>query len=675
MIKEEIERLRTLINKYSVDYYVVNNPIVSDFEFDKLLADLVALEVQHPEFADENSPSRRVGSDLTAGFSAVSHLFPMYSLANTYSQAELHDFFARIAKECQGAEYVAELKFDGTAISLTYENGRFTRAVTRGDGTVGDDVSANVRTIRSIPMQLHGENHPTLMEVRGEVYMPFASFGRLNAERADIGEEPFANARNAACGTLKLQSPAIVAQRSLECVLYAVQSTELPCATHFEMLSMMKTWGFRTSEHSCKCRSEQEVWEYIQHWDRHRYDLDYATDGIVIKVNNYKLQRDLGSTAKAPRWAVAYKFKAECAATRLLSIEYSVGRTGAITPVANLEPVQLAGTTVKRASLHNADQIALLDIRIGDMVYVEKGGEIIPKITGVDLSARTTDSVPLTYIEQCPECGTKIVKLEEQAKHYCPNLLGCPPQIVGRIAHFISRKAMYIDGLGEETVALLYNSGLVNNIADLYDLRREDLLPLERMGSKSVDNILTGIARSVEIPFSRVLFALGIRFVGETTAKKIAAAIGTIDALALADRELLLDIEEVGDKIAQSILDYFSDERNRMTIERLRRAGLQFENVERTKSDFRPLDGLRIVVSGTFQSFSRDELKALIEYYGGVNQSSVGKNTDWIVAGDGIGPSKLEKARKLGTRIVDEAEFIDLTNPDAMTKEKQLSLF
>lgn len=661
MIKERIEKLRSLIERYNVDYYVFNNPTVSDYEFDELLAELVKLEAENPEFADVNSPTRRVGSDLTQGFLAESHLFPMYSLANTYSQEELQDFFARLAKEYDNIEYVAELKFDGTAISLTYENGRFVRAVTRGDGTTGDDVSANVRTIRSIPLSLQGSGHPAVMEVRGEIYLPFKSFDRLNAERIDVGEEPFANARNAAAGTLKLQSPTIVAERALECVLYAAQAAELPAHNHFDMLAKLKEWGFRTSEYARICHDATQVFDFINHWDVHRTELGYATDGIVIKVNDYKQQRNLGSTAKAPRWAVAYKFRAESVATRLLSIEYSVGRTGAVTPVANLEAVQLAGTTVRRASLHNADQIAQLDIRLGDMVYVEKGGEIIPKITGVDLSAREANSAPLQYTECCPECGTRLIKRDEEAKHYCPNVLGCPPQIIGRVAHFISRKAMYIDGLGEETVALLYKSGLVSNIADLYDLRREDLLPLERMGEKSADNIIDGIARSVEVPFARVLFAIGIRFVGETTAKKIAAAIGSIESLAAASRERLLEIEEVGDKIADSIIEYFADERNVATIERLRKAGLQFETKARAKSDFQPLEGLKIVVSGTFETYSRDEIKSLIEEYGGANQSSVGKNTDWIVAGSGIGPAKLEKARKLGTRIVDEAEFREIT--------------
>lgn len=676
MIEQKIEELRTLIEKYNHEYYVLNSPTIGDYEFDSMLSTLSELEAKYPEFSHDNSPTRRVGSDITNGFLPAAHLFPMFSLANTYSRGELDDFFLRVSRQYDSAEYVAELKFDGTAISLTYENGHFVRAVTRGDGTMGDDVSANARTIRSIPMRLQGEGYPPLMEVRGEIYMPFGSFRRLNAERVDIGEEPFANARNAASGTLKLQSPAIVAQRSLECVLYGVQAVDMPCDDHFTMLDMMRQWGFRTSEYPILCRSSEQVWSYIERWDKRRAELDYATDGIVIKVNSFRQQRDLGFTAKAPRWAVAYKFKAESVATRLLSVDYSVGRTGAVTPVANLSPVQLAGTTVRRASLHNADQIALLDIRVGDMVYVEKGGEIIPKITGVSLGDRQPDSEPLVYINNCPECGALLLKNEDEAKHYCPNSLKCPPQIIGRISHFISRKAMYVDGLGEETVTLLYNNGLIHDIADLYDLRREDLLPLERMGEKSVDNIIKGIEISREVPFHRVLFAIGIRFVGETTAKKIAAAMGSIDRLIAASREELLEIEEVGDKIADSILDYFSNGGHLSVIERLRNAGLQMCSVDTPRSIFQPLAGKRIVVSGTFDSYSRDELKSLIEHYGGANQSSVGKNTDWLLAGSGIGPSKLEKAKKIGTRIVSEQEFRDIISEESeIVKSGQLALF
>lgn len=679
MIQQKIEALRATLERYNYEYYVLNTPTISDIEFDTMLAQLSDLEREHPEFDDPNSPTHRVGNDMSEGFETVPHLFSMYSLANTYSRDELTDFTNRIAKEYPEIDYVAELKLDGTAISLTYEHGRFTKAITRGDGTQGDDVSANVRTIKSIPMTLRGHNHPPIMEIRGEIFMPFESFERLNAERLDIGEDTFANARNAAAGTLKLKSPAEVARRSLDCILYAVQSDTLPCHTHWQMLEQLREWGFKVSPHSALCSDLSALWSYIEHWDTHRHDLGYATDGIVIKVNSFEQQHELGFTAKAPRWAVAYKFKAESAATKLLSVEYSVGRTGAITPVANLAPVQLAGTTVKRASLHNADQIALLDIRIGDTVYVEKGGEIIPKITGVDLDQRPADSQPLDYIDQCPECGTPLIKNLTEAKHYCPNVNGCPPQIIGRIAHFISRKAMNIDSLGEETITLLFNSGLVRNIADLYDLRHSDLIGLERMGERSVDNIIKGINSSSDVPFARVLFALGIRYVGQTTAKKIAAAIGSIERLREANREQLLEIEEVGEKIADSVISYFELESNVQIVERLRKAGLCFENDTTTeRSDFQPLQGLKIVVSGTFENYSRDVIKELIEKFGGTNQSSVSKNTDWLLAGNGIGPAKKEKAENLGVRIVSEAEFSQTITQDTEmieTKQAQLSLF
>ncbi|CDN33040.1 DNA ligase [Mucinivorans hirudinis] len=664
MTAEKILKLRSLIDKYNYEYYTLNRPTVSDHEFDKLLAELAALETENPQFYDANSPTQRIGADLTSGFAPAKHHFAMYSLANTYSEGELRDFTVRIQKEHpeveDGAEYVAELKFDGTAISLTYERGRFVRAVTRGDGTTGDDVSANVRTIRSIPMVLQGDDFPVLMEVRGEIYLPFDSFEKLNRQRVEEQEEPFANARNAAAGSLKLQSPAEVAARGLECILYAVQSEQMPCATHFEALAKLGKWGFRTSEHSRLCKSIDQLAAFIREWETRRFTLGYATDGVVIKVNDFRTQRDLGSTAKAPRWAVAYKFKAESVATRLLSIEFSVGRTGAITPVANLEPVQLAGTTVKRASLHNADQIALLDVRLGDMVYVEKGGEIIPKITGVDLLMRPSDSQPLIYISECPECGTPLVKNEDEAKHYCPNFYGCPPQIIGRITHFISRKAMYIDSLGEETVTQFYKNGFINDPSDLYVLKKAQIAGLERMGDKSAENIINGIDESRKVPFSRVLFAIGIRYVGETTAKKIAAAAGSIDALAAMSREQLCEIDEVGAKIADSIIDFFSNEHNITLIDKLKEAGVQFAEQERARSDFQPLAGLKVVISGTFQNYGRDQIKELIELCGGTNQSSVAKNTDLFVVGSNVGPAKMEKARKIGTRIVDETKFSEM---------------
>lgn len=674
-VKQKIDHLRRVIDRLNYNYYVLNAPSAEDREYDRLMAELTALEAEHPEFDDPNSPTHRVGSDLTKEFEQVRHRYPMLSLANTYSAEEVQEFAARIEKETQGEPmaYCCELKFDGTAISLTYENGRFMRAVTRGDGTVGDDVSANVRTIRSIPMNLMGEGWPEYMEVRGEIYMPHESFERLNAERADIGEEPFANPRNAAAGTLKQQNSAVVAQRGLDAVLYAVQTDAPVSPSHYETLQMLKEWGFKTSSAVKLCHSVGEIMEYIRYWDTERHKLPYETDGAVIKVDSTKSQRDLGATAKAPRWAVAYKFKAEQAETRLLSVDFQVGRTGAITPVANLAPVRLAGTTVKRASLHNAEQIELLDIQVGDMVLVEKGGEIIPKIVGVDFTQRPADSAPFEYITHCPECGTKLVKEEGEAKHYCPNATGCPPQIVGRIVHYISRKAMNIEGLGDETVQLLYENGLLGDIANLYDLEAEHLVPLERLGQKSAENIISSIAKSLEVPYSRVLFAIGIRYVGETTAKKLAAAIPSIDALMAALREELVEVEEVGGKIADSILDYFADSRNVEIIDRLRRAGVQLEAVQREKlSD--SLAGKRIVISGTFERHSRPELKELIELHGGTNQSSVSKTTDYLLAGAGIGPKKLETAQKLGVRIISEDDFTEMIG-SGMLKNQQLALF
>lgn len=673
-VKQRIDHLRQLLDRLNYNYYVLNTPVAEDREYDALMAELTALEAAHPEFADPNSPTRRVGSDLTREFEAVRHRYAMLSLANTYSEEEVREFVARIEREAsKPTAYCCELKFDGTAISLTYEGGRFVRAVTRGDGTVGDDVSANVRTIRSIPMTLQGEGWPAYMEVRGEIYMPHESFDRLNAERADIGEEPFANPRNAAAGTLKQQNPAVVAQRGLEAVLYALQADAPVAPSHYETLQKLKSWGFKTSSAVRLCHSVEEIMEYIHYWDTERHKLPYETDGAVIKVDDTYLQRDLGATAKAPRWAVAYKFKAEQAATRLVSIDFQVGRTGAITPVANLEPVRLAGTTVKRASLHNAEQIELLDIRIGDMVLVEKGGEIIPKIVGVDLSQRPAASEPFRYITYCPECGTPLVKAEDEAKHYCPNATGCPPQIVGRIVHYISRKAMNIDGLGDETVQLLYNKGLVHDVANLYDLRVEELVPLERLGQRSAEHIVASIAHSREVPYARVLFAIGIRYVGETTAKKLAAAIPSIDALMNASREALLEVEEVGEKIADSILAYFADPRNRDIVERLRRAGVQLE-AQQTEKLSAALAGKKIVISGTFEHHSRPELKELIERHSGTNQSSVSKTTDYLLAGSGIGPKKLETATKLGVRIISEAEFMSLIGEGTASEREVLKI-
>ena len=663
MIREKIEELRRTLDYHNHKYYVENSPEISDREFDVLMRELQELEAAHPEYADPNSPTARVGSDLTTEFQSVEHRFPMLSLGNTYSLDELHEFIGRIEKELGQTEFVCELKFDGTAISLTYEHGALLRAVTRGDGTRGDDVTANIRTIRTIPLHLQGGDYPDFFEIRGEVLMPYASFDRLNREREENGEPLLANPRNAAAGTLKQQSSAVVAQRGLDCTLYQLAGDDLPCTTHWECMRKASEWGFNVSDKMRICRSQAEIDDYIAFWDEERRKLPFATDGVVIKVNSYTLRRELGFTAKAPRWAVAFKFKAEQALTRLESVDFQVGRTGAITPVANLDPVQLAGTTVKRATLHNAEQIALLDIRVGDMVYVEKGGEIIPKITGVDLSQRPADSKPFEYITVCPECGTPLVRYEGEAKHYCPNQGGCPPQIVGRIIHFIRRKAMDIDGLGEETVELLYRNGLVHDAADLYDLRAGQITSLPRMGEKSAENIMESIRRSKLVPFPRVLFALGIRFVGETTAKYLASHFGSMDAVMRATREELVEAEEVGPKVADGILDYFADEGNRTLIERLRRAGLKFEaEAPRLRSD--ALTGKSFVISGKFSTHSRDELKELIELHGGRNLAAVSANVDYIVAGENMGPAKLKKAEKLGIPILTEKEFLALIADD-----------
>ena len=663
MIREKIEELRRTLDYHNHKYYVENSPEISDREFDVLMRELQELEAAHPEYADPNSPTARVGSDLTTEFQSVEHRFPMLSLGNTYSLDELHEFIGRIEKELGQTEFVCELKFDGTAISLTYEHGALLRAVTRGDGTRGDDVTANIRTIRTIPLHLQGGDYPDFFEIRGEVLMPYASFDRLNREREENGEPLLANPRNAAAGTLKQQSSAVVAQRGLDCTLYQLAGDDLPCTTHWECMRKASEWGFNVSDKMRICRSQAEIDDYIAFWDEERRKLPFATDGVVIKVNSYTLRRELGFTAKAPRWAVAFKFKAEQALTRLESVDFQVGRTGAITPVANLDPVQLAGTTVKRATLHNAEQIALLDIRVGDMVYVEKGGEIIPKITGVDFAQRKADSRPFKYITVCPVCGTPLVRYEGEAKYYCPNQNHCEPQILGRIIHFIRRKAMDIDGLGEETVELLYRNGLVHDAADLYDLRAGQITSLPRMGEKSAENIMESIRRSKLVPFPRVLFALGIRFVGETTAKYLASHFGSMDAVMRATREELVEAEEVGPKVADGILDYFADEGNRTLIERLRRAGLKFEaEAPRLRSD--ALTGKSFVISGKFSTHSRDELKELIELHGGRNLAAVSANVDYIVAGENMGPAKLKKAEKLGIPILTEKEFLALIADD-----------
>ena len=658
MIRQRIEELRRQLDYHNHKYYVENAPEISDFDFDAMMRELQELEREHPEYADPASPTLRVGSDLGAEFRTVRHRYPMLSLGNTYSLDELHEFLGRIEREAGATDYVCELKFDGTAISLTYEHGRLVQALTRGDGVEGDDVTANVRTVRSVPLRLRGEGWPELFEIRGEVLMPYASFDRLNAEREANGEQLFANPRNAAAGTLKQQQSAVVARRGLDCTLYQLTGDDLPFATHWESLEKAREWGFKVSGEARICRSVAEIDAFIAHWDEARRQLPFPTDGVVVKVNDFAVRRQLGFTAKAPKWAVAYKFKAEQALTRLESVSFQVGRTGAVTPVANLDPVLLAGTTVRRATLHNAEQMALLDIRPGDMVYVEKGGEIIPKITGVELSERPAGSRPFSYIDRCPECGTPLVRYEGEAKHYCPNQSGCRPQIIGRILHFIRRKAMDIEGLGEETVELLYDNALLHDIADLYDLRAEQLAPLPRLGEKSADNIIRSIRRSAEVPFRRVLFGLGIRFVGETTAKYLAEHFRSLEAVMHAWREELVEADEVGGKIADAILEYFADAGNLRIIDRLRRAGVQFEAAARELAS-ESLAGKSLVISGRF-SRSRDEMKELIERHGGRNLAAVSGSVDYLVAGEKTGPAKLKKAEKLGIRILSEEEFLRL---------------
>lgn len=669
--KDKIDQLRALLNEQNYRYYVLNDPLMSDFEYDKLMRELQDLEQANPQYADPNSPTQRVGSDRANQFASVTHRFPMQSLSNTYSREEVTDFDTRIRKEVGEVEYVCELKFDGTSISLLYEHGQLVRAATRGDGTVGDDVTENVRTIRSIPLQLRGGGYPDLFEIRGEILMPYKSFERLNREREDIGETPFANPRNAAAGSLKQQSSAVTASRDLDAYLYMLAGDEMPYATHYESLLAARQWGFKVSDQMKLCRNLDEVMDFIRYWDKARESLPFATDGVVIKVNSYAMQKQLGSTAKAPRWAVAYKFKAEQALTRLLSVDFQVGRTGAITPVANLEPVQLAGTVVKRASLHNAEQIALLDIRLGDMVYVEKGGEIIPKITEVELSERPAESQPFEFITRCPECGTELVKYEGESRHYCPNSSSCPPQIVGRIVHFISRKAMNIEGLGDETVQLLYDNGLVHDISDLYTLKRADLVRLPRLGEKSADNILRNIEASKQVPFARVLFAIGIRFIGEATAKILARQFKNIDALIHADPEQLIEAEEVGEKIARSIIEYFADAGNMRIVERLRSYGLQFQNQVQEGATDR-LAGLNFVISGTFVHHSRDQLKELIERHGGRNLSGVSSNVNYLLAGQNIGPAKLAKASKLGVKMINEEEFMQMLGDESAVSTENM---
>ncbi|MBQ5395995.1 MAG: NAD-dependent DNA ligase LigA [Alistipes sp.] len=664
-----IKELRERLNYLNYKYYVEAQPIATDYEFDMLLRELQDLEALHPEFDDPNSPTRRVGSDLTNAFRSVQHAYPMLSLSNTYSPDELHEWIDKTQREVgDEVELDCELKYDGTAISLTYENDRLVRAVTRGDGTQGDDVTENVRTIKCIPLELQAPSGLPSFEVRGEIFMTYTTFDRLNKEREEAGEQLFANPRNAAAGTLKLQQSKIVAKRNLQFTAYQLEGRDLPFASHSQSMDALRRWGFPVSSATLVSKSKEDVDNYIARWNDERNEIAMPIDGVVIKVNSYAARRALGRTSKAPKWAVAYKFKAEQALTQLQSVTFQVGRTGAITPVANLAPVHLAGTTVKRATLHNADQIEALDLRIGDMVYVEKGGEIIPKVTGVELSERPADSRPLEYITTCPECGTELVRYEGEAKHYCPNQSGCRPQILGRIIHFIRRKAMNIETLGEETVELLFDSGLINCVADIYDLRAEQLAVLPRLGEKSAANIIQSIRTSTQVPFHRVLFALGIRFVGETTAKYLAAHFRSMDAVMAATREELLETEEIGGKIADAIIDYLADEQNRTIIERLRKAGLQFETEQKSTLS-ESLAGLSFVISGTFADHSRDELKAMIEAHGGKNLAAVSSNTSYLLAGDKIGPSKLQKANKLGVKIISEQEFIAMIGGDNFNNE------
>lgn len=662
-IKEKIDELRAELHRHNYNYYVLNAPEISDKEFDDMLHELQELESTHPEYEDENSPTMRVGSDINKNFVQVAHKYPMLSLANTYSEAEVSDFYDRVRKALnEDFEVCCEMKYDGTSISLTYENGRLVRAVTRGDGEKGDDVTDNVKTIRSIPLVLHGDTFPPLFEIRGEILMPWSVFEELNREKEAREEPLFANPRNAASGTLKLQNSTIVASRKLDAYLYYLLGDNLPCDGHYENLQEAAGWGFKISDLTRKCKTLDEIFEFINYWDVERKNLPVATDGIVLKVNSLKQQKNLGFTAKSPRWAIAYKFQAERALTRLNKVTYQVGRTGAITPVANLEPVQLSGTVVKRASLHNADIISGLDLHIGDMVYLEKGGEIIPKITGVDKDARSFMlGEKVEFISICPECGSKLVRFEGEAAHYCPNETACPPQIKGKIEHFISRKAMNIDGLGPETVDTFYRLGLIHNPADLYDLTIDDIKDLERMGDKSAENIIVGIEKSKEVPFERVIFALGIRFVGETVAKKIARSFVDVDELEQADLEKLIGIDEIGEKIAQSILAYFGNATNRELIARLKTAGLQLYRTEEDLSGYTDkLAGKSIVISGVFTHHSRDEYKELIERNGGKNVGSISAKTSFILAGDNMGPAKLEKANKLGITIMSEDDFLKL---------------
>src|SRR6056297_706534 len=660
--ERKINALREELREHNYNYYVLDNPTISDFDFDMKLKELQRLEAEHPEFYDESSPTIRVGGMVTKNFDTIAHEHRMYSLDNSYSKDDLEDWEKRIQRNLGDAPvaYTCELKYDGASISITYEGGKLARAVTRGDGFQGDDVTTNIRTIKSVPLQLKGD-YPAKFDIRGEIVLPFDGFQKMNEERVANGEDPYMNPRNTASGSLKLQDSSAVAQRPLECLLYSIVGTNIGIASQWEMLEKARSWGFKVPTAAKLCQSTTEVMEFVDKWDQARHKLPYETDGVVVKVNSLQHQDELGFTSKSPRWAMAYKFKAEQVVTVLNEITYQVGRTGAITPVANLEPVLLAGTTVKRASLHNADQIAKLDIREGDTVFVEKGGEIIPKITGVDFTKRPANSKETIYRTSCPECHTPLVRTEGDAKHYCPNEYGCPPQITGRIQHFISRKAMDIEGLGGETVELLFKEGLIKDYADLYDLTKEQILPLERMAEKSAENLVKGVAESISIPFERVLFALGIRFVGETVAKKLAKAYKNIDALAVATKEELVAVDEIGERIAESVVDFFSNEKNQQAIARLKEKGIQFSlSAEKLENQTDILKGKTFVVSGVFETVSRDELKKLIEDNGGKVGSSISSKTSFLVAGDKMGPSKRTKAEKLNVPIITEAEFLGM---------------
>ena len=657
-----INHLREELDRHNYNYYVLNNPQIDDYIFDQMMAELIGLEKNFPEFYHPASPSQRVGSDINVEFKQVPHKYQMLSLSNTYSEEEVREFDQRVRKLTdQPFEYVCELKFDGTSISLNYENGLLVRAVTRGDGEKGDDVTANVRTIKSIPLQLKGD-YPPEFEIRGEILLPFSVFDNLNNEREEIGEQPFANVRNAASGTLKLQNSSVVATRNLDAYLYYVLGNNLPDDGHLELLQHAASWGFKISEHTRKCMNLDEIFDYLREWNIRRKMLPVATDGVVIKINSTSLQRELGYTAKSPRWAIAYKFKAEQVSTKLLSVSYQVGRTGAVTPVANLEPVLLSGTVVRRATLHNADVIKNLDLHLSDVVFVEKGGEIIPKIISADLSERHPMNEPVVFIERCPECNTLLIRQEGESAYYCPNVTGCPPQLKGKLEHFIGRKSMNIDGLGSETIDLLFNNNLIRNVADLYELKESDLINLDRMGEKSAAKILESLELSKKVPFERVLFALGIRYVGETVAKKLARDLKSIDQISNASYEELTGVEEIGDKIAESIINWFNNSENRILIDRLKNFNLNLEIVsDQKEGQTEKLKGLSIIISGTFEKFSREDLKSYIELNGGKNVTSISAKTDYLVAGENIGPAKLEKAKKLKIPIISEDEFLQLT--------------